>query len=143
MAKQPHLTRRGLLRHSAALAGAGIVLGTAGPASASQVAHRWRLAAARVLPHRESAAALGRLCLRTVGAPSALVAQVIARLQHRSAAALDGRDDPAIMLDVMSADYAESRVVVVEGWTLSETEVAFLMIVAEAQPAGTDVGTVA
>lgn len=72
---------------------------------------------------------IGRCYLASASDASDLISAVFDRLEQKSAG-FHGDADTELVITVLQSDYESSRVVEVDGWVLSETEVAFCVLAA-------------
>jgi hypothetical protein len=100
---------------------------------ASEVAARLLQHLPRMIPHRESAAHIGRAYLRMVPADAAgLLDLLCAPMSQalRSPAAIEGYALEDLLRTRKMDDFAAGRVVLIDGWMLSETEARLCALVA-------------
>jgi hypothetical protein len=90
---------------------------------------RWIPPGLQLFRHQGSARVIGQIYLAAEPDGAGMVAAAIRRLEQH---ALDDRKrtDEELILFAIESDYRASRVVEVEGWTLSEIEVAFCALAA-------------
>lgn len=129
MADPQDLKRREILRHGLLLAAAYLMPHSASAMSILARTDRWEQLATRLLPHTESACVIGRCYLASAPDASHVISTVLARLEQKSAG-FHGDADTELIMTVLQSDYEYSRVVEVDGWILSETEVAFCALAA-------------
>lgn len=125
-------TRRAILKRGLMLAASRLGIGIATAAAASDTAH-WAHAGKRVFAHADSAATMGRCCLREEPKVQILLEAVFRRLTEQSTF-VPTRSDEEVILHGIEADYRFSRVLDIGGWSLSETEVAFFILAAGVRP---------
>lgn len=84
-----------------------------------------------MFPHQTSARAIGERYLASRPAVSRLISAVLMRLDEQSESDKN-KSDRGVIMAAIKSDYRSSRLVEVDGWILSETEVAFCVIAAAA-----------
>lgn len=129
MSNSRDLPRREVLRRSILLAAACVAGDAARAIPALAGTGRWTESALQTLPHVESARAIGRLYLASASDPVQLLSAVFERLDERSTRPGEPIPKRAVLASIES-DYASSRVQDVDGWALSETEIAFCVLLA-------------
>lgn len=132
MSAFPALRRRSLL---AMLAGLGAMLGSSARAAGIVANDPLPNRLAALFPHaRESARVLGAACRRAgacTGTPQILAEQMCADPAERHRLARCGIEELRAWIDArVRADFAEGRIVRVEGWMLSETEARLYALIA-------------
>lgn len=116
MEELTRLTRRSVLGSVAGFP----LLGTEPAARAAF----WRESAVNILSHRGSARWIGIRCLAVVPDAATLVQRTLERLVRVTA------DASVAVHSCIVDDYAQSRVVYLDGWTISETEAALCVLCA-------------
>ena len=92
-------------------------------------ANRWARPGLQLFRHKQSARAIGLRYLSAEPDGARMVATTIERLEQH-AFRDSKRTDAELILFAIESDYRAARVLEVDGWTLSETEVAFCALAA-------------
>ena len=123
--KHAQLSRRSLL------AAASCLLPQAAVANVVSIedSRRWARPGLQLFHHRDSARAIGQIYLSAAPDGAGMVAAAIRRLEQL-AFDTQKRTDEELILGAIESDYRAARVVEIDGWTLSETEVAFCALAA-------------
>lgn len=116
-----HVSRRSLL------VGATSLLPLAAIPLPSAALERWTQCGLQLFRHRDSARAVGERYLASNPEGRRMVVAAIQRLEEQ-ARRHPGHTDHALMLSALESDYRLSRIVEIDGWVLSETEVGFCVL---------------
>lgn len=123
-----NLRRRDVLRLATSIAGVGLVSRAAGAAPVWESPESWSEFAARLLPHAASACMIGQRYLACSPDAPRVMSDALKRLKRPSVGGF--ATEAEMIVTALRSDFENDRTVTVDGWVLSETEIALCVLVA-------------